>query len=127
LERVGIRDKFFELGGNSILSMQVMVKANHAGLRLTLKQIFDNQTIAELAIVANTSPRSKSGPVVVQLNEGAANIPVYFPNAEPYVLRLTHLMDNRHPIFRIEAPFAMAWRNALAANRSFELGNPVQR
>jgi non-ribosomal peptide synthase protein (TIGR01720 family) len=52
IEQVGVHTTFFELGGDSILSIQVIAKANKAGLRLTLKQIFQHQTIAELALVA---------------------------------------------------------------------------
>jgi non-ribosomal peptide synthase protein (TIGR01720 family) len=55
LEKVGIHDNFFELGGDSILSIQIMARANQAGLRLTPKQLFGNQTIAELATVAGTT------------------------------------------------------------------------
>ncbi len=51
LEKVGIDDNFFELGGDSILSMQVVAKANQAGLSVTPKQLFECQTIAELAAV----------------------------------------------------------------------------
>jgi len=54
LEQVGIDDNFFELGGDSILSIQVISQANRAGLRLTPKQLFQNQTIAQLAAVADT-------------------------------------------------------------------------
>jgi len=49
LEQVGIHDNFFELGGDSILSLQIVSRANQAGLHLTLKDIFQHQTIAELA------------------------------------------------------------------------------
>jgi amino acid adenylation domain-containing protein/non-ribosomal peptide synthase protein (TIGR01720 family) len=49
LERVGIHDNFFELGGDSILSIQIMARASQAGLRLTTRQLFQNQTISELA------------------------------------------------------------------------------
>ncbi len=56
LERVGIHDNFFELGGDSILSIQIIARANQAGLRLTPKQIFQYQTIAELAAVAASTP-----------------------------------------------------------------------
>ncbi|BAY99585.1 amino acid adenylation domain protein [Tolypothrix tenuis PCC 7101] len=52
LENVGINDNFFELGGDSILSLQMIAKANQAGLQLTPKQIFEYQTIADLALVA---------------------------------------------------------------------------
>jgi non-ribosomal peptide synthase protein (TIGR01720 family) len=49
---IGIDDNFFELGGDSILSIQVMARANEAGLSLTTRQMFENQTIAQLAEVA---------------------------------------------------------------------------
>jgi hypothetical protein len=65
LESVGVRDNFFELGGDSILSIQIIARANEIGLRLTPKQIFQHQTIAELAAVAGTSNagRTEQGPV----------------------------------------------------------------
>jgi len=49
---VGIYDNFFELGGDSILSIQVISRAGKIGLGLTTQQIFQHQTIAELATVA---------------------------------------------------------------------------
>jgi amino acid adenylation domain-containing protein/non-ribosomal peptide synthase protein (TIGR01720 family) len=54
VERLGIYDNFFELGGDSILSIQVISRANQAGLRLTPRQLFQHQTIAELAAAADT-------------------------------------------------------------------------
>jgi non-ribosomal peptide synthase protein (TIGR01720 family) len=57
LEQVGIHDNFFELGGDSILSIQVIARANQAGLRLAPKDLFQHQTIAELAAVVETAPR----------------------------------------------------------------------
>jgi len=35
LERVGVEENFFELGGDSILSIQMVARAHRAGLRLT--------------------------------------------------------------------------------------------
>src|SRR6185369_13821148 len=52
VERVGIHDNFLSLGGDSILSIQVVSKANRAGLRITARQLFTYPTIAELAAVA---------------------------------------------------------------------------
>jgi amino acid adenylation domain-containing protein/non-ribosomal peptide synthase protein (TIGR01720 family)/FkbM family methyltransferase len=53
--RVGVRDNFFSLGGDSILSIQIIARANQSGVRLTPAQLFANQTIAELAAVAGTA------------------------------------------------------------------------
>jgi amino acid adenylation domain-containing protein len=54
---IGIYDNFFALGGDSIISIQMTAKANQAGIEITPKQLFDRQTIAELALVAGTGPK----------------------------------------------------------------------
>ncbi|MFO0760430.1 MAG: non-ribosomal peptide synthase/polyketide synthase [Byssovorax sp.] len=53
LPKVGIHDNFFALGGDSILSIQIVSRAAQAGIRLTPRQVFQHQTIAELAEVAS--------------------------------------------------------------------------
>ncbi|MFP5265511.1 MAG: amino acid adenylation domain-containing protein [Blastocatellia bacterium] len=58
VQQVGIHDNFFQLGGDSILSIQVIAKANQAGLNLTPKQLFQYQTIAEIASVSNNAGRT---------------------------------------------------------------------
>ncbi|MBE9211186.1 amino acid adenylation domain-containing protein [Plectonema cf. radiosum LEGE 06105] len=55
LKQVSIYDNFFELGGDSIISIQIIARAHQAGLKLTPKQLFQYQTIAELATVAGTA------------------------------------------------------------------------
>jgi amino acid adenylation domain-containing protein len=48
-ERIGIHENFFELGGDSIMSLQVVNRARQAGLSLTPRHMFQHQTVAELA------------------------------------------------------------------------------
>ncbi|WP_460207482.1 amino acid adenylation domain-containing protein [Scytonema sp. NUACC21] len=55
LQQVSIHDNFFALGGDSILTIQIVARANQAGLKLTPKQLFQHQTVAELALVAGTT------------------------------------------------------------------------
>jgi non-ribosomal peptide synthase protein (TIGR01720 family) len=75
LKQVGIYDDFFESGGDSLLSLQVIALARQAGLDLTPKQIFQHRTIAELAAAANTMPKVRaeqemlSGPVALTPNQ----------------------------------------------------------
>src|SRR5437667_12192798 len=48
--QIGIHDNFFALGGDSILSLQIVGRARQAGIgKLTAKQLFQHQTIAQLA------------------------------------------------------------------------------
>ncbi|MFI2511456.1 non-ribosomal peptide synthase/polyketide synthase [Streptomyces sp. NPDC018972] len=57
VERVGARDNFFALGGDSILSIQIVSRARQAGLALTTKDVFRHQTVAELALrVTESAP-----------------------------------------------------------------------
>jgi amino acid adenylation domain-containing protein len=49
IEQVGIHDNFFDLGGASIQSLQLVAHANIAGFPLSAENIFEYQTIAELA------------------------------------------------------------------------------
>jgi glycopeptidolipid biosynthesis protein len=52
VERVGVDDSFFDLGGDSILSMQVVARARAAGVLCRPRDIFVEQTVAKLAAVA---------------------------------------------------------------------------
>jgi amino acid adenylation domain-containing protein/non-ribosomal peptide synthase protein (TIGR01720 family) len=54
-EHVGIYNDFFELGGDSILSFQIVARASRAGLRFTPKQLFQYPTIARLAAVMDVA------------------------------------------------------------------------
>ncbi|WP_447800696.1 amino acid adenylation domain-containing protein [Pseudomonas kilonensis] len=51
VERVGIHDNFFALGGDSILNLQIIARAHQRGMKLTPKQLFENRTIAEISAV----------------------------------------------------------------------------
>jgi amino acid adenylation domain-containing protein len=49
VERVGVHDNFFTLGGDSIRSLQVITKARAQRLQITLQQLFRTPTIHGLA------------------------------------------------------------------------------
>ena len=48
IERVGIYDNFFSIGGDSLLGIQIIARAKKAGFNLKPRQIFQYPTIAEL-------------------------------------------------------------------------------
>jgi acyl transferase domain-containing protein len=57
IEEVGVNDNFFDLGGDSILGIQVIARAAQAGLQLSPDQLFEHQTIADLASLFATVPQ----------------------------------------------------------------------
>jgi len=59
VDTIGVDDNFFDLGGNSILSINIVLDAKRAGLQIDLRQIYQYQTIAELARAVQL--RSKTG------------------------------------------------------------------
>ncbi|MQY03033.1 non-ribosomal peptide synthetase [Actinomadura macrotermitis] len=52
LEKVGVDDGFFDLGGDSIMSMQLVARARKAGIVITAQDVFEHKTPAGLALVA---------------------------------------------------------------------------
>ncbi|MBA2473156.1 MAG: AMP-binding protein, partial [Pseudonocardiales bacterium] len=66
VKQVGVEDSFFELGGDSILSIQVASRARQAGLGLMPRDLFRHPTVAALALsAAETAPMvvAEQGPV----------------------------------------------------------------
>ncbi|GAA3657118.1 hypothetical protein GCM10022397_46580 [Flavivirga jejuensis] len=49
VEQVGVHDNFFELGGDSIITIQVVSNMKREGYHIRPRNLFENQTIFELA------------------------------------------------------------------------------
>ncbi|WP_427923869.1 non-ribosomal peptide synthase/polyketide synthase [Streptomyces sp. cg40] len=55
LERVGVEDDFFSLGGDSIVAMQLVARARAAGLTFSPRDVFRHKSVAGLATVTVTT------------------------------------------------------------------------
>ena len=58
IKPLSITDNFFEIGGDSILSIQIIAKARKAGLSIAPNQLFEHQTISELAMFVDYQKES---------------------------------------------------------------------
>jgi non-ribosomal peptide synthase protein (TIGR01720 family) len=67
---IGIHDNFFEIGGDSILSIQIVAKARQQGIFLAPNQIFEHQTISQLALFAKTENKNIDEEII------AGNVPL---------------------------------------------------
>ncbi len=65
VERIGANDSFFDLGGDSILNIQIVARAKQLGIAITPQNIFDHPSIRELATVAGKQTRATAEQEVV--------------------------------------------------------------
>ncbi|MFI6980995.1 amino acid adenylation domain-containing protein [Embleya sp. NPDC050154] len=67
VDRVGVRDGFFALGGDSIGATLVATKARAVGLRFTVRDVFRHQSVRALARVARRDevPTAPPAPLVL--------------------------------------------------------------
>jgi non-ribosomal peptide synthase protein (TIGR01720 family) len=56
VERAGAEDSFFDLGGDSIISMLLVARARQAGYAVSVRQVFELKTAAALAAAASPLP-----------------------------------------------------------------------
>ncbi|MGW2233312.1 amino acid adenylation domain-containing protein [Streptomyces sp. NPDC001759] len=68
VDRIGVDDDFFAVGGDSLRSIQVVARARARGLELSTREIFECRTAARLAEVA--SARQGRVPVLAELDGG---------------------------------------------------------
>ncbi|WP_405163065.1 amino acid adenylation domain-containing protein [Nocardia sp. NBC_01499] len=69
LDRVGVDDDFFAIGGESIRSIQVAVRARSAGIAINTRQVFEHRTVARLTEVAGIAEPTTAQPA--ELDEDA--------------------------------------------------------
>jgi len=62
LERVGINDNFFEIGGHSLLAIKIVASMRRAKMQVYARDIFLNPTIAKLALVSNNASQTVEVP-----------------------------------------------------------------
>ncbi|MFI1993516.1 amino acid adenylation domain-containing protein [Actinoplanes sp. NPDC020271] len=72
LDEVGIDEGFFALGGDSIVALQLVSRARAAGLELSARQVFENQTVAALAVVVTPA----GGPPAEPAGAGLGAVPI---------------------------------------------------
>ncbi|MFL6126412.1 condensation domain-containing protein, partial [Actinophytocola sp.] len=112
VESVGVRDDFFQLGGNSVLVFRVAALAQRAGLDVTVRQALRHRTITELA-GSLADPRAEAAgarlPLTPALHELAASggpatssVLVPWRAADPAALaRSLRALADRHDALRL--------------------------
>ncbi|MFE3502651.1 amino acid adenylation domain-containing protein [Kitasatospora sp. NPDC059160] len=149
---IGIDHNYFEVGGDSILSIQILSRARRHGLRFELRDLLVAQTIRELTpLVTRTAPEAEAALEPFDLLTAAdrARLPDGLADAYPltslqagmlYHSELDAVHRAYHDVagYHLRGPYSPpAWRSAVAAllerhellRTSFalrDLGEPVQ-
>ncbi|WP_418603970.1 phosphopantetheine-binding protein [Hwangdonia sp.] len=106
---ISTQDNFFEIGGDSILSIQIIAKARKLGIQLTANQLFEHQTISELGkhfSKSQTKVEKKKLKYLVPLREEGAKKPLFCIHSGGghvvfYNLLAKYMKPNR-PIYALE-------------------------
>ncbi|MGE0155319.1 MAG: condensation domain-containing protein, partial [Reyranellaceae bacterium] len=109
LDQVGIDDSFFALGGDSILSIQLVARARQAGLLITPRAVFQHQTVAALAAASEATTPAPSRPQA----DGTGVLP-----ATPMVRRLWEQggpIESLHQAVLLVAPVGLEATHILGA------------
>ncbi|MGW7689297.1 amino acid adenylation domain-containing protein [Streptomyces asiaticus] len=78
LERVGIHDSFFDTGGDSIMSIQLVRRARDAGVKLTPRDVFEHKTVAALAkaTAVEEAPAEATAAEPVAVSAAVGDVPL---------------------------------------------------
>ncbi|WP_405567359.1 amino acid adenylation domain-containing protein [Streptomyces sp. NBC_01167] len=101
LERVGLDDDFFAVGGDSIRSIQVVTRARAQGIEVTPRQIFEQRTVADLAGVATSGIGDR--PVLEEFEGGGVGLMPLLPIGR-YMLELGDSFDRFSMSVALELP-----------------------
>ncbi|MWC31394.1 amino acid adenylation domain-containing protein, partial [Paenibacillus sp. MMS18-CY102] len=140
LERIGMKDNFFDVGGHSLRATTLVAKMHKAmGIEMPLREVFQYSTIEQMAEVISGKEQHTYGSIPVI--EERTHYPVSSAQKRMYILSQLEggeLSYNMPSIFtvdgpidreRLEAVFRQLIRRHEALRTGIELvnGEPVQR
>ncbi|MBD2438978.1 non-ribosomal peptide synthase/polyketide synthase [Nostoc sp. FACHB-110] len=93
IDKVGVQDNFFEMGGHSLKATQVISQVRKAlKIELPLRSLFDNPTVAELA--ATIAAKLENSPTIVGNTQQALNADAILdPAIQPHLLSFTYTRE----------------------------------
>ena len=108
IEKISIFDNFFDLGGRSLVAVQIMARIEKlTGKRLPLATLFEHSTIETLAVRLNVDSKSITWDSLVPIKPKGSKMPLYIVHgAGLNVLLFNALamnMDKEQPVYGLQA------------------------
>lgn len=140
VKQIGIHDNFFELGGDSIRAIQLLARAQQKGLRITLEQLFEQQTIHKVIekLSQDHAPISaeRTEPFALIGEEDRRRLPAGLEDAYPmtklqvgmfYHNSLNPVSAVFHDIFSFRIQFPFVQEKLETAINQFAARHPIMR
>jgi len=108
LSNIGIHDNFFDIGGDSLLSIQIISSARKLGIMLSPNQLFDYQTISELSKSVSTRIKElKPWEHLVEIRSEGSKAPLFCLHTDGshffFYNLLAKYLDSDRPIYALQA------------------------
>lgn len=105
---VGVKDNFFDLGGNSLLAMQLMARIEQQFKKnLPLATLFQNSTIKQLATILRQPIDALNWSPLVPIQPNGSKQPFFFvPGAGGntiYLYNLAHYLGKEQPFYGLQS------------------------
>ncbi len=108
---VTIDDSFFELGGDSIISIQLVSRARDTGLTFTVRQVFQAKTVAALAAIAG-----QAGSAPERRGDGVGRVPL--TPIMVWMLAGGGRIERIHQSTLVQVPEDLRWEHLVAGLRA---------
>ncbi len=108
IEKIGINDNFFDLGGHSLVAVRLMARVEKlSGKRLPIATLLEYPTVEKLAGYLDGAENSTKWDSLVPIKPGGTKVPLYIIHGEGlnvlYFNTLAINMDNEQPVYGLQA------------------------
>lgn len=108
IKNISTTDNFFDLGGHSMVAVQVMVEVEKlTGQRLPIALLFDHPTIQQLANWIDSKDKNAGWKSLVKIKEGGNKTPLYLIHGEGLNLLvfngLANKLDPEQPVYGLQS------------------------
>ena len=120
VEDVGVRDDFFELGGNSLSAVRAIALMEEAfGQVLSAAVLFESSTIEQMARYLSGDRDGVTDAGIVPLKTSGSKLPFFFINSMGYAKQLRGYFDIDRPLYGVNV-FRLGLEEAQLANLRLE-------
>jgi amino acid adenylation domain-containing protein len=107
MDEIGVHDNFFDLGGHSLLAIQLVERILSAGLSLTVAQLFQYPTIAQMAEIVGLRGDAEYKSLVCLKEGSPGRTPFFLLHSAPGDLlgysNLVHNLPSDQPVYGFQS------------------------